>query len=105
MTTSPRGTDAAEPGLDQLKLKGRTEGKGHSQHIPQTGDALGVDEAHLKPASDHMGTDWHHLHHHQKAVSIGLGPVNIATSHELHYHLKDEVGERGKWNGLGRKAM
>ena len=89
----------------KLKMKRRAEGKGHSQPKPQTCDTLGVEEAHLKPVTDHLGAVWHHLRHHQKAVSVGLGPVNIATSHELHYHLKEEVGESGKWNRLRRKAM
>ena len=55
-STSPLGTDTAETGLDNLKLKGkgRAEGKGHSHPKPQTGDALGVDEAHPKPATDHQ---------------------------------------------------
>ena len=105
-STSPLGTDVAEPGLDQLGWGDEAEGKGHSHPHPQPGDAPSMDEVRPKPAMDHLGADWHHLRPHQQAISVGLGPVNIATSHELHYHLKDEVGERGKWNRLGgaRKA-
>ena len=91
-TISPRVTNAAKPGLDQLELvadrgKGGTEGKDHSQPIPQMVDALGMHETQFKPSLDQLQTDWENLRHHHKAASVGLGPVNIATSNELHYLL------------------
>ena len=104
---SPSVTYAAEPGPDQLELqvKRRTEGKGESQPLPKGGDTPGVHEAHLEPVLDQSRTDWENLRHHQKAVSVCLRLVSVATSNVLHGLLHCEELERGKWKMISGKAM
>ena len=109
-TINRRVANAANPGLDQLDLvadrgKDGMEGKDHSQPIPKMGDALGVHETQIEPSLDQLLTDWEKLRHHNKAASVSLRLVNVATSNVLHDLLQYEERERGKWNMISGKAM
>ena len=81
------------------------QGKHPLAYLISANPGLGVHETQFEPSLDQLHTDWENLRHHNKAASIGLRLVNVATSNVLHDLLQYEERERGKWNMISGKAM